>query len=90
MVLRADDSVLGPIALEDGRRAWVAVRTEEMEQDEREHSEFVVADMKIDFRGDPGEVFAALLDADPAPAPIALSNIILGWHNVRVAGAPVG
>lgn len=84
-VIMKDDQVIGSMSLDNGKIAWVFARKNKMSKIEQQYSEKFAEDMKISYKSDPGDVFAALMMVNKDhPYPL-ITNIALGWNNVYIA-----
>lgn len=87
-VTNQTDHICGFLNLINGKKVWIIARKTKMSQVEQDYSENIVKDMRIDYKTDPGDVFAAMMIIDQdQPYPL-LINIALGWNNVFVANKP--
>jgi hypothetical protein len=86
-VIRQGDLTCGHLDLGPRGRAWMMVRYEQMNDDEKEYTAGLLGDMRINYESDPGDVEGAILSVELSGEPM-IANTALGWEHVYVDGRP--
>lgn len=83
-ILKDDDTVLGSLVLRNSKKLWVVSHIEIMGIEEAKYTQNLVNKMNINYKENPGGVFATVFDIDTGSPYPKVTNVALGRENIYV------